>query len=88
MYKNIKQTIHPIQNCLFVLIMLLLIFGKIFSKFNVYGPLHLYDLLFGLLILSSIVVLIRNPEKIIISYPIIAIIILSLIYLFTALIYN
>lgn len=54
---------HPLgylQMCLFILIELLLIFDKTFSKFNLIGPLYLYDALLIALTLISIVYIIKN----------------------------
>ena len=72
--------IHPIQMCLFILIELLLVFGKEFSKFHVAGPLYLYDLLLALTASPAIILLFRKKEKFII-WPLLALIALSLIYL-------
>lgn len=54
MKRNIfsSKPLHPIQMALLILIELLLIFGETFSKFNLWGPLYLYDA--GLLLLGAI----------------------------------
>ncbi len=59
---------------LFVLIELLLIFGRQFAKFHVYGPVHLYDLLFLLLSFWAAKVVFQNRQKISLSWPIVALI--------------
>lgn len=60
---NFKKIITPyplgyLQMSLFILIELLLIFDKTFSKFNVFGPLYLYDtLLIIITILSGVYII-------------------------------
>jgi hypothetical protein len=65
---------------LFILIELLLIFDKTFSKFNLWGPLHLYD---GLLLLLALIASIYffNQSVKFGPWPILAILSLSIIYL-------
>lgn len=57
---------HPLgylQMCLFILIELLLIFDKTFSKFNIIGPLYLYDALLIALTLISTIYIIKNKIR-------------------------
>ena len=68
-----------IQMFLFILIELLLIFGKEFSKFHVAGPFYLYDTLFILLSLVAGIIFLRRPDKIWIG-PFLLILGLSVIY--------
>ncbi len=68
-----------IQMFLFILIELLLIFGKEFSKFHVAGPFYLYDSLFILLSLAAGILFFRRPDKTW-NWPILLILGLSVIY--------
>lgn len=71
--------LHPIQMALFILIELLLVFGKEFSKFHLFWQFHLYDFLFFILALWSAVILIRREQKFFV-WPIIIILLISLMY--------
>jgi len=46
----------------FILMELLLLFGETFSKFHVFGPFHLFDLSFVLLVIWSLYYFIRQPR--------------------------
>lgn len=49
--------------CLFILLELLLIFDKSFSKFHLYGPFHLFDVLLLLLtVISGLNIIKRRPQ--------------------------
>lgn len=65
---QLKRFLNPsplgyIQMSLFILIELLLIFDKTFSKFNLIGPLYLYDALLIALTLLSTIHIIKNKIR-------------------------
>ena len=72
---------------MFILIELLLIFGREFSKFHLFSVFYLYDFLFILLGLIGLIVLIVN-RKFSFHWPIISFIGISIIYLAYSLIFN
>ena len=75
-----NKEIHPLQMGLFILIELLLIFGKEFSKFHLFSFFYLYDVLFFLLgFWAFILILIRR--KFTFHWPLVAMIVISIIYL-------
>lgn len=75
-----SSPIHPLQMGLFILIELLLIFGKEFSKFHLFWQFHLYDFLFIILsITGGIIFLIRKKKFL--NWPILFLLAISAIYL-------
>jgi len=66
---------------LFVVIELLLLFGKHYTKFTLYGPLHLYDASLFLLSAASILFVVFKRKKICINLPFTLLLLLSLAYL-------
>ena len=83
---KIKELLSPkplgyAQMSLFILIELLLIFDKTFSKFHLFGPFYLYDFLLILLTFFSGVLLIKNRVKLL-YWPILVVIVISVVYLF------
>lgn len=73
---NISNT----QMALFVMIELLLLFGKEFSKFHLLGPLYLYDLLFIILGGFALVGFYKKKKPVLL-YSIFFLIGLSLVYI-------
>jgi len=82
MIKLFKQgsKISNTQMALFVLIELLLIFGKEFSKFHLLGPLYLYDFLFIVLGLFAVIGFYKKKKPVLLT-PIFFLIGLSLVYI-------
>lgn len=82
----VKKWLDPrplgyVQMFLFILIELLLIFGKEFSKFHLFWQFHLYDtLLFTLTVVSAVIFLKRKDRTW--NIPIIVILAVSVVYLF------
>jgi len=72
--------IHPAQMGLFILIELLLIFGKEFSKFHLFWQFHLYDFLLLLLALYCLILFLKRSGKFLI-WPLIGLLGFSFIYL-------
>ncbi len=68
------------QMMLFILIELLLLFGKEFSKFHVIGSFYLYDILFLLLAGGSAIAFFRKRQPLIV-WPILLILSVSVLYL-------
>jgi hypothetical protein len=66
---------------LFVVIQLLLLFGKNYTKYSLYGPLHLYDAMLLLLSVSSILFIIFKRGKVQVNVPFMLLLVLSIIYL-------
>lgn len=64
---------------LFILIELLLVFGETFSKFNLWGPLHLYDAVLIILSGISFFLFVKNPLKFWV-WPIVIILGFSVLY--------
>jgi len=73
---------------LFILIELQLIFGKKFTTFHLFGPLHLSDLLIFILGIASLVFIIRKGIRIPVSWPLIALITVSFGYLIYSVLYE
>lgn len=73
-------TLNPIQMTWFIIMELLLVFGVKFSKFHIYGPIHLYDLILGILALTSLVIFQKRQQRIVI-WSIAVILVISIIYL-------
>jgi hypothetical protein len=80
-YKHLLSSspVHPIQMTLFILIELLLIFGETFTKFNLWGPLHLYDALLLTVGIISIIYFVKQPKKFWV-WPVLIILGFSLLY--------
>jgi len=83
---KLKKWLSPaplgyIQMFLFILIELLLIFGKQFSKFHLFGQLHLYDALLILLAGGAGIVFLFRKDKVW-NIPVLSVLAVSLIYLF------
>ncbi len=55
--------IHPVQMALFILIELLLLFGKDFAKFHLFWYFHLYDFLFLALGVVSLVLYLKRGDR-------------------------
>jgi len=72
--------IHPAQMGLFILIELLLIFGKEFSKFHLFWQFHLYDFLLLLLAFYCSILFLKRSGKFLI-WPIIGLLGFSFVYL-------
>ena len=83
---NVKKLFDPeplgyAQMSLFILIELLLIFDKTFSKFHLFGPFYLYDFLLILLTLFSGIKIVKNRTKLL-YWPILVLVGVSTLYLF------
>lgn len=81
-YKHLLSSspIHPMQMALFILIELLLVFGETFSKFNLRGSLHLYDVALLLVGMISIIYFFKQSAKFW-AWPVLVILGLSILYL-------
>jgi len=75
------SSIGKVQMSLFVMIELLMIFGKNFSKFHLYGIFYLYDILLAALTMISLIIIIKHKEELIIWKPMVALLVLSGAYL-------
>jgi len=75
---NMKP-IHPVQMAFFIHIELLLIFGKDISKFNIWGPLYLSDLLLAAIAIIATIYVVKLKPKL--NPFLISILVLSFLYL-------